>query len=81
MYAALVAGRESVGATLTSRLGLDDLSLAWPAVVQLFVFIYSGTQKNCHEYSLLFITVINLFFLCFRFDALTELDAFMRTEC
>ena len=30
--------------TLTSRLGLDDMSLAWPAVVQLLVFIYSGIQ-------------------------------------
>ena len=27
--------------TLTSGLGLDDMSLAWPAVVQLLVFIYS----------------------------------------
>ena len=25
--------------TLTSGLGLDDMSLAWPAVVQLLVFI------------------------------------------
>ena len=25
---------------LTSGLGLDDMSLAWPAVVQLLVFIY-----------------------------------------
>ena len=24
--------------------GLDDMSLAWPAVVQLLVFIYSGIQ-------------------------------------
>ena len=30
--------------TLTSGLGLDDMSLAWPAEVQLLVFIYSGTQ-------------------------------------
>ena len=30
--------------TLTSGLGLDDMSLAWPAVVQLLVFIYSGIQ-------------------------------------
>ena len=30
--------------TLTSRLGLDDMSLTWPAVVQLLVFIYSGIQ-------------------------------------
>ena len=29
---------------LTSGLGLDDMSLAWPAVVQLLVFIYSGIQ-------------------------------------
>ena len=28
--------------TLTSGLGLDDMSLAWFAVVQLLVFIYSG---------------------------------------
>ena len=32
--------------TLTSGLGLDDMSLAWPAVVQLLVFIYSGIQQN-----------------------------------
>ena len=25
-------------------LGLDDMSLAWPAAVQLLVFIYSGIQ-------------------------------------
>ena len=30
--------------TLTSRLGLDDMSLAWPAVVHLLVFIYFGIQ-------------------------------------
>ena len=30
--------------TLISGLGLDDMSLAWPAVVQLLVFIYSGIQ-------------------------------------
>ena len=29
---------------LTSGLGLDDMCLAWPAVVQLLVFIYSGIQ-------------------------------------
>ena len=28
--------------TLTSGFGLDHMSLAWPAVVQLLVFIYSG---------------------------------------
>ena len=36
-------------------------------------------SRISHEYSSLFIIVINLF-LCFRFDALTELGAFMRTE-
>ena len=30
--------------------GLYDMSLDWPAVVQLLVFIYTGTQYNCHEY-------------------------------
>ena len=35
-------------------------------------------SKISHEYSSLFIIVINLF-LCFRFDALTELGALMRT--
>ena len=30
--------------TLTCGLGLDDVSLAWPAVIQLVVFIYSGIQ-------------------------------------
>ena len=55
------------------------MSLAWPAVVQLLVFIYSGYTKISHEYSSLFVIVINLIFM-FRFDALTELGAFMRTE-
>ena len=30
--------------TLTTGLGLDDMSLAWPAVFQLLIFIYSGIQ-------------------------------------
>ena len=30
--------------TLTSGLGLDDMSFTWPAVVQVLVFIYSGIQ-------------------------------------
>ena len=55
------------------------MSLAWPAVVQLLVFIYSGTQQN-QPCVLVFIIVINLIFLCFRYDALTELGAFMRTN-
>ena len=42
---------------LTSGLGLDNLSLALLAVVQLLVFIYSGIQNSS-----LFIIVINLIF-------------------
>ena len=34
----------SLRKTLTSGLGLEDMSLAWPAVVQLLVFIYSSMQ-------------------------------------
>ena len=34
----------SLRKTFTSGLGLDDMSLAWSAVVQLLVFIYSGIQ-------------------------------------
>ena len=41
-----------------------------------FTLAYS---RISHEYSSLFIIVINLIW-CFRFDALTELGAFMRTE-
>ena len=35
---------EDLRKTLTSEMGLDDMSLAYPAVVQLLVFIYSGIQ-------------------------------------
>ena len=45
------------------RLGLDDMSLAWPAVVQLLVFVYSGISRISHEYSSLFIIVINWIFM------------------
>ena len=31
---------------LTSGFGLDDMSLTWPAMVQLLIFIYSGIQQN-----------------------------------
>ena len=65
--------------TLTSGLGLDDMSLAWPAVVQVLVFRTLAYRRISHEYSSLFIIVINLI-LCLRFDAMTELGAFMRTE-
>ena len=46
--------------TLTSGLGLGNMSLAWPAVVQLLVFICSGTHWNCCGCSSLLIMVINL---------------------
>ena len=36
--------RQIVRKTLTSGLRLDDMSLVWPAVVELLVFIYSGIQ-------------------------------------
>ena len=49
--------------TLTSGLGLDDMSLDWPAVFQLLVFIYSGISRISHEYSSLFIIVINFIFM------------------
>ena len=48
--------------TLTSGLGLDDLSFAWPTVVQLLVFIYSVTQQNKPRV-LVFIIVMNLIFM------------------
>ena len=60
------------------------MSLAWPAVVQLlffFFFLFTlAHSRTSHEYSSLFIIVINLTFLLFRFDALTDLGVFMRTE-
>ena len=34
----------SLRKTLTSGLGLDDMSLTWLAVVQLLVFVYSGIK-------------------------------------
>ena len=42
-----------------------------------FTVAYS---RISHEYPSLFIIVINIWFLCFRFDALTKLGAFMRTK-
>ena len=36
--------RRPLRKTLTSGFGLDDMSLALPAVVQLLIFIYSGIQ-------------------------------------
>ena len=50
--------------TLTSWLGLDDMSLAWLDVVQLLVSIYSNTcSRISPEYSSLFIIVINFTFM------------------
>ena len=53
----------SLRKTLTSGLGLDDWSLAWPAVVQLFVFICSVIHTISYEYYSLFIIVMNLIFM------------------
>ena len=61
--------------TLTSGLGLDDMSLAWPAVVQLLVFIYSGISRNSHTYSSLFVIVINLIFMFWCIDWVGSLYA------
>ena len=47
-------------------------------VIYWFSFTLAYNRIS-HEYSSLFIIVI-IFFLCFRFDALTELGAFMRTK-
>ena len=41
--------------TLASGLGLGNVSLAWPAVARLLAY-----SRICHEYSSLFIIVINL---------------------
>ena len=45
-YASLFNCTTAVRASdsMTSGFGLDDMSLAWPAVFQLLVFIYSGIQ-------------------------------------
>ena len=47
-------------------------------LTSLFSFTLAYSRFS-HEYSSLFIIVINLT-LCFRLDALTELGAFMRTD-
>ena len=39
---AVRASDSMTASTLTSGLGFDDMSSAWPAVIQLLVFIYSG---------------------------------------
>ena len=51
---------------LTSGLGLDDLSLAWPAVVQLVVsFLWLAVDFGLAKSSFLcFIIVINLILTC-----------------
>ena len=50
-------------------------------MVQLLVFHFTlAYSRISHEYSSLFIIVINFIFYVFRFDALIELGTFMRTE-
>ena len=49
----------SMTASLTSGLGLDDMSLAWSAVVQYWFSVTLAYSRISHEYSSLFIIVIN----------------------
>ena len=56
------------------------MSLVWPAVVQLLVFIYSAYSRINHEYSSLFIIVIN-FTLCCFVDYSTRLFILCLTLC
>ena len=49
--------------TLTSGLGLDDMSLAWPAVVHYWFSFTLAYSRISYEYSSLFIIVINLIFM------------------
>ena len=49
--------------TLISGLGLDDMSLAWPVLVQLLVFITLAQGGISYGYSFLFIIVINFIFV------------------
>ena len=46
--------------TLTSVLGLDDMSLVWPTVVHLLVSFTLSRSRISHAYSILFIMVMNL---------------------
>ena len=48
---------------LTSGLELDDMSLAWPAVVHYWFSFTLAYRIISHEYSSLFIIVINLIFM------------------
>ena len=49
-YASHLIARRLLRKTLTSGLGLDDMSLAWPAVVHLLVFINLAYSRISHEY-------------------------------
>ena len=55
------------------------MSLTWPDVVQLLVFIYSDTVELAMR-TRLCLSQWLFWFLYFRFDALTVSEAFMRTE-
>ena len=64
----------------TSGLGLDDMSLASPPWFNYwFSFTLSHTRIS-HEYSSLFIILMDSTFYVFALMLLTELVAFMRTE-
>ena len=49
--------------TLTSWLGLDDISLAWPPWFSYWFSFTQAYSRISHEYSSVFIIVINLIFM------------------
>ena len=82
LFGCVVAARASGSVAASSGfdrwVGLGGVSLAWPAVVRLLVFIYSGVQWSWHECSSLFVVVIGLFFVFSCFGAFTGLGTFVR---
>ena len=58
-------------------MGLDDMSLAWPAATGFHLIWHTVELAMSIRLCLLQWLI---WFLCFRFDALTELGAFKRTE-
>ena len=66
--------------TLASGLRLDDMSLAWPAVGSAIGFHLLWHTGELAMSTRLCLSLWCIWFLCFRFDALTVLGASMRTE-
>ena len=60
---------------LYSGLGLDDLSLAWPAVVQLMVSFNSDSQWILPRVLFFVLSWWSVWFLCRRYGALIELGS------